>query len=110
MPVPDPGNFLRWKLNEEEELRAKFLTPELLAKLQTMNVELAEALAEFTFEAGPNGDFLNRPDFWLLRGRRSLVLQLLADYDDFVGASQSPVSPSPSQEPVENSASFQPSF
>lgn len=87
MPVPAPGHFLRHTLSEDDNRRASILSPEALAKLQTMNVELAENIAEFTFEAGNSGVLLNTPDFWQMRGRRSLVLQLLQDHDDATGTS-----------------------
>jgi hypothetical protein len=81
--------MLRWKLTEEDDTRAAILSSETIAKLQTMNVELAESLAEFAFEAGGNsGVLLNTPDFWQLRGRRSLVLQLLNEHMEAMGLSQ----------------------
>lgn len=90
MPIPSPGNFCSWKLSEEENLHAAILTGVQRAKLQTMNVELAEALAEFTFQAGgDSGVLLNSIDFWQLRGRRSLVLQLLSEHDEAMGIAKS---------------------
>lgn len=76
----------RYELSEDENTRAAILTDVQVAKLETMNVELAEALAEFTFQAGgDSGVLLNSVDFWQLRGRRGLVIQLLSEHDDAMG-------------------------
>lgn len=97
MPIPSHGDLLRWQLTPEEDQRAKILSPELVAKLQTMNVELAENLAEFHFQAGgDSGSLLNTIDFWQLRGRRSLVLYLLNEHNEAMGQSQ--VSSEPTEE------------
>lgn len=76
----------RWILSEEEDVRAKILSPELVAKLETINVELSENLAEFVFQASGNtGAIINMPDFHILCGRRSLALQLLSEHDEAMG-------------------------
>ena len=79
MPLPIPQQSLvRSSLSQEEEAPAKLLSLETRAKLETMNIELAEAIAEFTFQGGgDSGVLLNTPDYWQLRGRRGLIIELL---------------------------------
>lgn len=92
MAVLTPTHFLRWELTEDDNTRAAILSTEQLQKFETMNVELAESLAEFTFQAGgDSGVLLNSVDFWQLRGRRGLVLELLQAHDDAIGEANAPL-------------------
>lgn len=87
MAHPEVGHLVRWQLEDHEKHNADMLLPDQLKKMQTINAELAEGIAQFPFEVGADsGKFLNTPDFWMLRGRRSLVLELLQAHDDAMQA------------------------
>jgi hypothetical protein len=78
--TPIESDWLRLELTEAEEIASKLLSPELAQKLKHIQTELAEALAEFEFHVSPEtGMQLNSPNYFLLRGRRSMVLDLLRD-------------------------------
>lgn len=77
---PVESDFLKVELTETEEVASKLLSDELVQKLRHMQTELAEALAEFEFHVSPeSGLQLNSPDYFVLRGRRSMILDLLRD-------------------------------
>jgi hypothetical protein len=91
MAIPVPGHMCSWKLEPQDEEEAFKLNNMTVKFLETINVELAVAMAEFSIEvAGETGAILNNPDFLLLRGRRSLVLELLDRYDSVMGQSAAP--------------------
>jgi hypothetical protein len=91
MAIPSPGHFCRWILEPQDEEEAAKFNANTVKLLQTMNVELAENLAEFQFAGGgDSGVLLNTPDYWQLRGRRSLVLELLQKFDEVSGTAKPP--------------------
>ncbi len=86
-------DLIKWKLLPEEEDMARTLNPQQRAMLQTMNVELAENISEFLFSGnGDSGTLLNTPDYWMLKGRRTLVLELLDFHRQVTGELLNPES------------------
>lgn len=107
MAVPSPSHLQRWLLEPDEQEEAAKLSTNQLRKLETMNAELAEALAEFVFQAGgDSGALLNSIDFWQLRGRRSLILQLLQEHDDATGNGKPPESSEQTEDNQRSSQTF----
>lgn len=76
--TPLPQSLNLYHLEPHEVLRGSMLLPEQRALLEHNATEAAMNLADFVFNISPQtGDTLNMPDFWQLRGRRSLLVELL---------------------------------
>lgn len=105
MAIPMPGHFCRWYHEPEELHAANSLTEAQLQKWQTLNVETAELLAEFTFSVGGDSAvLLNTPQYWELRGRRALILEILEQHDEAKGTAEPPTTDVPSDSVTGNSA------
>jgi len=80
--TPIKTDFALYDLDEQEQLRAKILSPEQRAVYQHRQTELAETIAEFQFSISATGHIVNEIDLGQLRGARQLLLQLLQDDRD----------------------------